>query len=142
MEAFSKHLKQLRLEAALKQEDLCTVLKISQSMMSAYENGREPPYDVLISIARYFNVTTDYLLGVSQERMPAMDELTAAVTQAARAAHDHGAPAVTAAKIAALSRSLASALVDGRPGAPEVAALVRQLVDGSQQILDAIADQV
>lgn len=32
---------------------------------SAYEKGREPPYEVLVKLAKYFSVTTDYLLGLS-----------------------------------------------------------------------------
>ena len=38
-------------------------------MIASYENGRhEPPYDMLIQIARYFNVIVDYLIG--NENLP------------------------------------------------------------------------
>ena len=139
MEAFSKRLRQLRLESGLKQEDLCADLNLSRGIVSAYEHGREPSFDTLVALARYFNVTTDYMLGVSQERAPTLDELTSAVTLADKAASDHDAPAVTASRITALARSLAAALDGGCPGAPEAAALSRQLVDGLQLVVDAIA---
>lgn len=139
MDGFSKRLRELRTKSGMLQSDLGSVLQISQSMMSAYENGREPPYDVLISIARHFNVTTDYLLGLSDDQLPASDSLGDAIAQTVRSASDHDAPAVTASRITALARSLAAALDGGCPGAPEAAALSRQLVDGLQLVVDAIA---
>ena len=39
-------------------------LNISQNTVSRYENGiREADYDMLITLADYFNVSVDYLLG-------------------------------------------------------------------------------
>ena len=64
-------LKQLREEAGLMQKEVSSALHIERSLYGKYENGRsEPPYDVLITIADYFNVTLDYLLGRTDEKSP------------------------------------------------------------------------
>lgn len=60
-------IKQLRENRGLIQEILASELGITQQMLSKYE--RDVLYikvDVLKRIAEYFNVTTDYLLGVSE----------------------------------------------------------------------------
>lgn len=60
-------IKQLRENRGLIQEILASELGITQQMLSKYE--REVlciKVDVLKRIAEYFNVTTDYLLGVSE----------------------------------------------------------------------------
>lgn len=61
---FKKRLKELRLEKNITQEELADFLNVSKSTISLYENGvREPDLKLLVSIADYFNVSTDYLLG-------------------------------------------------------------------------------
>ena len=43
-------------------------LGISKVSLAAYEkNKMEPPYEVLIMLVQYFNVTADYLLGLSNK---------------------------------------------------------------------------
>ena len=43
-------------------------LGISNVSLAAYEkNKMEPPYEVLIMLVQYFNVTADYLLGLSNK---------------------------------------------------------------------------
>lgn len=59
-------IKQLREKRGLIQERLAAELGITQQMLSKYErNVTFIKVDVLKKIAEYFNVTTDYLLGVS-----------------------------------------------------------------------------
>ena len=58
-------LKTLRLKANMTQAELEQKLGLTKSVISAYETGlRLPSYDVLIHIAKIFNVSTDYLLGI------------------------------------------------------------------------------
>lgn len=65
---FGNRLKTLRLKENMSQAQLAQKLDLTKSVISAYETGiRLPSYDVLIHIARIFNVTTDYLLGVEQK---------------------------------------------------------------------------
>ena len=48
----------------MKQKELSSILKVPANTLSVWESGKfEPPYEKLIEIADYFNVSTDYLLG-------------------------------------------------------------------------------
>ena len=60
-------IKQLRENRGLIQEILASELGITQQMLSKYERDILCiKVDVLMKIAEYFNVTTDYLLGISE----------------------------------------------------------------------------
>lgn len=66
---FGNTLRALRNKNNLTQSALAGKLGLTKSVISAYENGlRMPSYDVLISMARYFKVSTDYLLGLEVRR--------------------------------------------------------------------------
>ena len=63
---FGGNLRKLRKARSLTQKELGAKVGLSKAVVSKYENGiGYPTFDVLIQIARYFGVTTDYLLGVS-----------------------------------------------------------------------------
>lgn len=50
------------------QKDLAQALGMKQRTISNWELGiREPDFATLEKIANYFNVTTDYLLGIKDE---------------------------------------------------------------------------
>ena len=56
--------RELRTSRKLSQKDLAQALKISQQTVASWECGRtEPSNEYLKSIADYFNVSADYLLG-------------------------------------------------------------------------------
>ena len=60
-----KRLKELRAEKSLTQQDMANILKIDRSNYSKYELGKlQPNNDMLITLAKHFKVTTDYLLGL------------------------------------------------------------------------------
>ena len=62
-----RRLKELREKRRLNQEGLALKLNVSQSTISAYEVGdRTPDLETLISIANLFNVSLDYLVGLSE----------------------------------------------------------------------------
>ena len=66
---FSSRLVSLRKERKMTQTDLANALHKTRSTISGYETeGKEPDYDMLCSIAKYFGVTIDYLLGVAEAR--------------------------------------------------------------------------
>lgn len=59
-------IKSLRKKRGLIQEILATELGITQQMLSKYEKDISAiKVDILKKLAKYFNVTTDYLLGLS-----------------------------------------------------------------------------
>lgn len=62
-------IKQLRENRGLIQEILATELGITQQLLSKYERDVTLiKVDILKKIALYFNVTTDYLLGISDAK--------------------------------------------------------------------------
>ena len=62
-------LKQLRRQHGISQLKLAMDLGLNQNSISRYESGeREADYQTLIRLADYFNVSVDYLTGVSNER--------------------------------------------------------------------------
>ena len=66
---FGNMLKTLRLRKNMTQAKLANKLGLTKSVISAYETGlRLPSYDILIHIARIYNVSTDYLLGIEQKQ--------------------------------------------------------------------------
>jgi len=62
------HLRELRTQKGLTQAELSKALQVSASSIGMYEQGRrEPDNETLGRIANFFNVTTDYLLGRTDE---------------------------------------------------------------------------
>ena len=59
-------IKELRLAKNITQEELGKVLNVQKAAISKYENGRvEPSIEVLKLASKFFDVSTDYLLGRS-----------------------------------------------------------------------------
>lgn len=75
MSEFSNRFKQLKEEANLTLKDLSNALNITAPNLSYYMKGREPSYDILISIANYFNVTVDWLIGRTDARSTTYEAL-------------------------------------------------------------------
>lgn len=66
---FASVLSQLRKERGSSQKKAAADLGISQALLSHYEKGiRECGLDFVIKCSEYYGVTTDYLLGVSDNR--------------------------------------------------------------------------
>lgn len=64
-------LKELRAKENISLRNLSSALNISYSSLGKYERGeQQPSYETLIKIATYFNVTTDYLIGVTNSKNP------------------------------------------------------------------------
>ena len=62
----SDRLKQLRKERNLSQADIGNLLHVTKTQISDIENARRTTtIDNLVTLAQFFNVSTDYLLGLS-----------------------------------------------------------------------------
>ena len=62
---YIKRLKELRIENDVSQQEISRYLNVRQNTYSQYETGkRELPINVLIELAKYYKVTTDYILGL------------------------------------------------------------------------------
>lgn len=63
----------LREDHDLTQQEIAVVLETSQTMYARYERGaNEMPIRHLITLAKYYDVSTDYFLGLTnkKERFP------------------------------------------------------------------------
>ena len=73
MEAFNKYLfgerlKALRQEKSIGQNLLAKDLQLSNASVSYWETGKqEPTAEAIFKLAKYFNVSADYLLGLSDD---------------------------------------------------------------------------
>lgn len=64
-----KRIKDLREDKDLKQKYLAKYLNCSQVCYSRYELGtREIPISILIKLAKFYNVSIDYLVGLSDNK--------------------------------------------------------------------------
>lgn len=73
---FGTRLMELRRNRGITRENLADIFEMSANTLRNYENGsREPGHQFIIRVAKYFDVTTDYLLGVGneQEKSPTSD---------------------------------------------------------------------
>ncbi|MEA5013149.1 MAG: helix-turn-helix transcriptional regulator [Candidatus Limiplasma sp.] len=102
----------LREEKGLSQIQMGEALGIKPGTYSSYENGTVPKTEVLAQIAKYHNVTMDYLLGLSNERKPAGDALSLAFSRLAQRAGE------TAPQSSELTSLLEAAAQYYKQGAP------------------------
>nr|DAY52042.1 MAG TPA: helix-turn-helix domain protein [Caudoviricetes sp.] len=69
MQKFSTRLVSLRKERGMTQEELAKALNKKRSTYSGYETeGKEPDLETVCILAKYFGVSTDYLLGYSDHK--------------------------------------------------------------------------
>ena len=67
---FSTRVKELRSERKLSQDKMAQILHMSRSTYAGWEaEGKEPDFETVCELAKYFNVTCDYLLGYSDEKL-------------------------------------------------------------------------
>ena len=68
---FSKRLKMLRQKHRITQGELADILNLKPTAISNYESERnEPSINKLIALSKYFDVSCDYLLGVTDSYLP------------------------------------------------------------------------
>ncbi|MGI6151240.1 MAG: helix-turn-helix domain-containing protein [Christensenellales bacterium] len=107
---FSERLRALREEAGLSQQYLAEKLGVERTRYGKWEKGVEPSYEVLNKIADFFQVSTDYLLGRTENRhayiakMPPDMEGVKVVK--------YGSDQLTPEEVAALRRFLAEQKLD------------------------------
>ena len=105
-------LRLLREEKELKQETVARDLGISRSSLSTYEKGLTPSIDNAISLARYYGVSLDYILGLSDEKNASTGSLAGKFATLSRLS-DGSAP--TASDITALVDAAVVYLSNGSP---------------------------
>jgi transcriptional regulator with XRE-family HTH domain len=64
-------IKDLREDADMTQAEVARQLKIRQNTYCQYEKGRRQlPVNCLIALARLYNTSTDYILGLTDNKEP------------------------------------------------------------------------
>lgn len=72
----SDRLKQLREESGYNQEYVAEYLGVKQQTYSRYENSlSEPDIDSIIKVGKLYNVSIDYLLGLTDYRQGELNKL-------------------------------------------------------------------
>ena len=72
-----KRLRKLREQKNVTQTEVAEYLNIERTTYTAYESGKSRPVRCLDKLSLYYNVTVDYLLGLSDFSKEARSELTA-----------------------------------------------------------------
>lgn len=76
MSTFSDNIRFLRTQKKISQQELADKIMLSRVRYSKYEDGRsEAPYEILIRISKYFNLSIDLLLTVDIRKYPLEDIL-------------------------------------------------------------------
>ena len=66
---YYQRLRDLREDCDKKQKDIAEFLGIQQNQYHRYESGkREIPYHLAIKLAEYYNVSLDYIAGLTNEK--------------------------------------------------------------------------
>ena len=64
-------IKDLREDHDVRQSEIAAFLHVSQNTYSQYESGkRQIPIPLLIALAGYYNVSVDYILGLTDTKKP------------------------------------------------------------------------
>ncbi len=64
-------IRNLREDCDKTQKEIADYLFCDQSLYSKYERGlRDVPVNIIIKLAKYYNTSTDYLLGLTDEKTP------------------------------------------------------------------------
>ena len=79
---FAANLGKLRREKGLSQRQASAELGVSQALLSHYEtDAREPKLEFVVKVCQYYSVTTDYILGRTNERKDGATRLSAQVSE-------------------------------------------------------------
>lgn len=66
---YLKKLKDLRIDNDLYQKEVANILKTTKQQYGFYESGkRDIPIDLLIKLADFYHVSTDYILGRTNKK--------------------------------------------------------------------------
>lgn len=64
-------IRDIRIDRGLTQEDIAKLLHVSQNTYSQYEIGTTRyPLDAVVTLAEYYGVSMDYLVGLTDEMEP------------------------------------------------------------------------
>ncbi len=66
---YFKRLKDLREDNDLTQEDIAKILNITRQQYGLYETGKRTiPIDILINLSKYYKISIDYIVGLTNNK--------------------------------------------------------------------------
>ena len=66
---YQQRIKELRKEQGKTQQEIADILNTERGYYNKYEKGKHPlPIEHLITLTKYYNVTADYILGISDKK--------------------------------------------------------------------------
>ena len=137
MEILSRRIRELRIDSDMKQSDMGAALGITQNMVSNYENGREPPLDIIVAYARFFNVSIEYLFGVTNEKVQPVYATDKALRDMQEAAAAHGDEPFSRVDVARLAVTFAAYYKAGAPVGSVPMACTTAFIKAMTALLDA-----
>jgi len=76
-QALNENIQKLRISAGLNQVELAKILNVSKQCVSNWENDNvQPSIEMLLKIATFFKVSTDFLLGLDENKTINVSELS------------------------------------------------------------------
>lgn len=80
---FGDRLRELRKNNNLTQDDIAKMFNVTNNAVYSWEVGKsQPSMEIIVALAKYFNVTTDYLLGLNQDDLDKIERLKIACQEA------------------------------------------------------------
>ena len=128
----------LRKEKNVLQADVAAYLSCSLSTISGYENGKQLPTDVILKLADYYDVSTDYLLCRTNERKNIKGDLQEMLDRLSRIID---VPFLTGMDIASMINAIVKYKQRGTSIGNEPIEMVRDFVLSMTQVLNAITDE-
>lgn len=141
MDILKKRMRDLREDSDMKQSALAEALNISQSAVSGYECGREPPLEVIFQYAEYFDVSVEYMLGLTNEKRPVVKEDERAIEEMQAAAAARGETPFSRSDVAHLAAAFVAYYKAGAPAGSAPMECVAAFLPAMTRVLDAAARQ-
>lgn len=141
MDILSRRIRELRVDHDLKQGEMGSALGITQNMVSNYENGREPPIETVIAYAEYFNVSVEYLLGITNERIRAPQDGGRTLDDMQAAAIERGETPFSRGDVTQLAAAFVRYYNAGAPAGSAPMECVAAFLPAMARVLDAATGQ-
>lgn len=77
MQRIGARLKEIREKKGLRQEQAAEIFNVTKSTLSQYESDiRQPSLEMVVAFARFYRVSTDYILGATESKTIDISELS------------------------------------------------------------------
>ena len=139
MDILKKRLKELREIKNVNQTEVADAIHVSQSSYSGYERGTMPSVEIMIELAKYFNVSLDYLLGLSEQIAQIDTRTERPLSRLARIPQPDSQHPVTLDAFIRLANSMAAYVAIGAPAGNAPVNTAGDVVHAAASLLDAAA---